>query len=82
MKLEKLTQNLDGLIDQLRDTLAKLQPGLGNIDFEALNQTMANARRTIRDLDDVILELKQYPSGFIFGKPPPAVKEVQPPAKK
>ncbi len=82
MKLEKLTRNLDGLIDQLRDTVAKLQPGLANIDFEALNQTMVNARRTIRDLDDVILELKQYPSGFLFGKPPPAVKEVQPPAKK
>jgi phospholipid/cholesterol/gamma-HCH transport system substrate-binding protein len=82
MKLEKLTQDADALIDQLRDTVAKLQPGLANIDFEALNQTIENARRTMRDMDDVILELKEYPSGFLFGKPPPAVKEVQPPAKK
>jgi hypothetical protein len=32
----------------------------------------------MKDVDDVVQELKQYPSGFIFGKPPPRLKEVQP----
>jgi len=82
IKLEKLAQNLDGLINQLQATVAALQPGLANIDFNAVNQTLANAQRTIRDMDDVLNELKSYPSGFIFGSPPSAVKEVQPPAKK
>ena len=82
MKLEKVTQDLDGLVGQLRETVDKLEPGLANIDFDALNQTLANARRTTRDLDDVVLELKQYPAGFLFGKPPPPLKEVQPPAKQ
>jgi ABC-type transporter Mla subunit MlaD len=82
MKLEKLTQDLDGLVGQLRATVDKLEPGLANIDFDALNQTLTNAHRTMRDLDDAVLELKQYPSGFLFGKPPPPLKEVQPPAKQ
>ncbi len=82
MKLEKLTQDLDGLVGQLRETVDKLEPGLANIDFDALNQTLANARRTTRDLDDVVLELKQYPAGFLFEKPPAPLKEVQPPAKQ
>jgi len=63
MKPEKLTQDFDGLVDQLRETIAKVEPGLANIDFDALNQTLAKAQRTMHDMDDVILELKQYPAG-------------------
>jgi hypothetical protein len=81
MKLEKLSQDVDALVGQLRGTLSSLQPGLANIDFDALNQTLANARRTIGDMDQVLLELKAYPSGFIFGKPPAAIQGVQAPAK-
>jgi ABC-type transporter Mla subunit MlaD len=77
-----LGTNASSLLTESRETIAKLQPGLANFDFDALNQTLANAQRTIRDLDDVLTELKSYPSGFLFGNPPPAVKEVQPPAKK
>jgi hypothetical protein len=43
-----------------------------------LNQTLAKARQAIQDMDDVVNELKRYPSGFIFGQPPPRLKEVQP----
>ena len=39
MKLYKLTGDLDGLVGLLQDTTAKLEPGLANIDFDALNQT-------------------------------------------
>jgi hypothetical protein len=43
-----------------------------------LNQTLAKARQTIQNMNEVMDELKQYPSGFIFGQPPPRLKEVQP----
>jgi ABC-type transporter Mla subunit MlaD len=81
MKLEKLSQGLDGLLSEVRGTVAGLKPGLANIDFDALNQTLANAHRTLDNLNEVLDELKQYPSGFLFGNPPSPVKEVQPSKK-
>jgi phospholipid/cholesterol/gamma-HCH transport system substrate-binding protein len=81
MKLEKLSGDVDVLVDQLQDTVANLQPNLANVDFDALNQTLANARRTLDDMDNVLSQLKKYPSGFIFGRPPPPVKNIQPSTK-
>jgi phospholipid/cholesterol/gamma-HCH transport system substrate-binding protein/paraquat-inducible protein B len=77
-----LGTNANSLLTESRTTISQLQPALANIDFNALNQTLANAQRTVHDLDDVLAELKNYPSGFLFGSPPPPVKEVQPSAKK
>ena len=82
MKLEKLSQDADGLVGQLQETVGSLQPGLANFDFDALNQTLESAPRTLREADDVLSELKQYPSGFILGKPPVPIKNVQPQAKQ
>ena len=82
MKLEKLSRDADGLVGQLQETVGSLQPGLANLDFDALNQTLDKASRTLREADDVLFELKQYPSGFILGKPPVPIKNVQPPAKQ
>jgi hypothetical protein len=45
-----------------------VEPGLASIDFNALNQTLTNARQTVRDMDDVLAQLKQYPSGFLFSE--------------
>jgi ABC-type transporter Mla subunit MlaD len=85
MQLEKLTRDADTLVDQLQDTISKLEPGLTNLDFnslnqtfDSLNQTLAKARQAIQNMDNVLNELKEYPSGFIFGQPPPRLKEVQP----
>jgi ABC-type transporter Mla subunit MlaD len=84
LQLEKLTRDADVLLrdadvlaGQLRDTVGKLEPGLTSVDFDSLNQTLAGARQAIRNMDDVLDELKKYPSGFIFGRPPPRLKEVQ-----
>ncbi len=82
MKLEKLSQDADGLVGQLQETVGSLQPGLANLDFDALNKTLESAPRTLREADDVLFELKQYPSGFILGKPPFPIKNVQPAAKQ
>ena len=88
MQLEKLTRDADAAIGQVRETLGKvhetlgkLEPGLANIDFDALNQTLINAHLTLDDADAVMRELKRYPSGFIFGKPPPPIPETQPVGK-
>ncbi|HXB61161.1 MAG TPA: hypothetical protein VNU95_16430, partial [Candidatus Acidoferrales bacterium] len=70
------------LTGQLEDTVNSLEPGVANIDFDALNKTLINANQTIRDLDETLAQLKQYPSGFIFGKPPAPVKGVQPSGQK
>ena len=77
MQLEKLAKNMDGLVARLGKTVDQLQPGLSNIDFDALNQTLETAHRTVHDMDDVLLDLKQYPSGFLWGSPPPHVKMPQ-----
>jgi ABC-type transporter Mla subunit MlaD len=81
MKLQKLSGDVDGLVGQLQATVTDLQRNLANVDFDALNQTMENARRALNQLDEVLSQLKQYPSGFIFGGPPPAIKNVQPSPK-
>jgi ABC-type transporter Mla subunit MlaD len=77
-----LGTNANSLLAESRTTISQLQPALANIDFNALNQTLANAQRTVHDLDDVLAELKNYPSGFLFGSPPPPVKQVQPSGTK
>ena len=59
-----LSTNANSLLTESHATVAQLQPALANIDFYALNQTLANAQRTLHDLDDVLAELKNYPSGF------------------
>jgi ABC-type transporter Mla subunit MlaD len=78
LQLAKLIKDADALVGQLSDTVNKLEPGLTSVDFDSLNQTLAQARQAIQNIDDVLQELKQYPSGFIFGRPPPRLKEVQP----
>lgn len=78
MKLQKLSGDVDGLINQLQTTVGNLQRNLANVDFDALNQTLENASRALQQMDEVLSQLKQYPSGFIFGNPPAAIKNVQP----
>jgi len=78
LQLEKLSRDADALVGQLSDTIIKLKPGLTSVDFDSLNQTLARARQALQNINDVLSELKEYPSGFIFGQPPPRLKEVQP----
>lgn len=81
MKLEKLSSDADNLVGQLQTTVSNLQRNLANVDFDSLNQTLENARRALQTMDDVLSQLKQYPSGFIFGSPPATIPNVQPSSK-
>jgi len=76
-----LSTNANSVLTDVHETVGGLKPGLANFDFDALNQTVGSAQQTLRDLDEVLSQLKQYPSGFIFGRPPPPVKGVQSPAR-
>lgn len=79
MQLEKLSKDADTLVEHLTATIDQLKPGLTSVDFNAINQTLSEARHAIQNLDAVLDELKEYPSGFLFGKPPGRLKDVEPP---
>jgi ABC-type transporter Mla subunit MlaD len=81
MNLDKLSANADTLLTDLRETAQKLQSSLATLDFNSINDTLTSARRAIQTFDEAMRGLKEYPSGFIFGGPPPPAKSVQRPGK-
>jgi ABC-type transporter Mla subunit MlaD len=83
LKLAELGKNANGLLLGLQTTNAHLERTAGrlsNLDFRNLNDTLAGTREAVSQLNDVLDELKRYPSGFLFGDPPPrppVLKEKQ-----
>jgi phospholipid/cholesterol/gamma-HCH transport system substrate-binding protein len=76
-----LTKKADALMARLTETSEQLRAVLSNLDTSTFNDTLANARSATGELDAVLRELKQYPSGFLFGRPPPPAKSVKPSPK-
>ncbi len=74
-----------GQIQSLTASLASLGRGIQQIPFKDignnLSVTLGDVRQAAQDLDAVLLQLHQYPSGFLFGQPPPPAKGVQTPSK-
>ena len=88
MKLDTLGHDAGDLVVGLKESNAKLQTALGQagtaldrVGTLPLGEALEDLRSTAQTLDDVLLELRRYPSGFIFGKPPPPAKSVQPAAR-
>jgi ABC-type transporter Mla subunit MlaD len=81
MKLDMVSQNADGLVSGLRESNTKLQTVLDRAGSVPLQQTVTELQRALESLNDVLTELKRYPSGFLFGKPPPPVPGMQPTGK-
>ena len=81
MELESVGHNADQLLVELRESNAKLKLVLDHAGSAPLQQTVSEIRGAAQDLDDVLAQLKQYPSGFIFGQPPAPAKGIQTPAK-
>jgi ABC-type transporter Mla subunit MlaD len=74
LKLAEIGKNTNGLLVGLQSTNARLEVTAGrlsNVDFRNINDTLAGTRDAVRNLNDVLDELKRYPSGFLFGDPPP-----------
>jgi len=81
MKLDSVGPNADKLLLGLQETNDKLQRVLDKADALPLQQTLDEAQVSFETLNQVLLELKQYPSGFIFGQPPPPARSVTTPMK-
>jgi ABC-type transporter Mla subunit MlaD len=81
MKLDMVSQNADGLVAGLRESNTKLQTVLDRAGAIPLQQTVTELQRALESLNDVLTQLKRYPSGFLFGKPPPPVPGMQPAGK-
>jgi hypothetical protein len=79
MKLEAVSHNADELLAGLRDTNARLQLVLDHLGMVPMQQTVGDLREAVQNLNQVLLQLKQYPSGFIFGEPPAPAKGVKAP---
>jgi ABC-type transporter Mla subunit MlaD len=65
------------LLDQLRQSGDRINRILANLDTASINHTVENAQRATRELDEVLRQLKTYPSGVLFGKPPPPARSVE-----
>ena len=81
MKLDGLAKQADTLLRELTDVSARLESTLQNLDTAPLGQTILNARQATDRLNAVLHDLKQYPSGFLFGQPPAAARSVERPAR-
>ena len=60
-------------------TNAKLQQLLDHLDelgAGPLRDSLVQARQTIAEAGEVLRDLKQYPSGFLLGQPPPPARSV------
>lgn len=78
LDLGKVSRNADALLLQLQTSVRQLDGVLGNLDAGSLNETLASVRRASLELEQALRELKEYPSGFIFGAPPRPAQSVLP----
>jgi phospholipid/cholesterol/gamma-HCH transport system substrate-binding protein len=81
MKLESVSHNADELLAGLRDTNTKLQLVLDRVNTVPLQQTVSDLHDAVRNLNEVLVKMNQYPSGFFLGEPPAPAKSVQTPSK-
>jgi phospholipid/cholesterol/gamma-HCH transport system substrate-binding protein len=81
MKLDELAHQADTLLRELTAVSARIDSTLQDVDSAPINQTIQNARQATDRLNAVLHDLKEYPSGFLFGQPPAAARSVERPRK-
>jgi paraquat-inducible protein B len=80
MQLDALGRDASGLVASLRDTNVRLQrliDRLAEVDATDLHETLDGVHEAVRGLNDVIAQLRGYPSGFFLGDPPPPARSVE-----
>jgi len=82
MKLGGVGENANRLIDDLDARLGVLLDRLGAIDVRSLNDTLAGTREAAQSLNEVLDELKRYPSGFLLGGAPAPAPGLEKEKKK
>ncbi len=81
MGLAKLSSDADELLVGANGTMRHLDLVVANLDAGSLNDALAYVRLATKDLDETLRKLKQYPAGFLLGKPPATVRLPQETAK-
>ena len=74
MRLVKLSNDADELLANVNGTIRHLDLVVANLDAGSLNDALAYVRVATKELDETLRKLKQYPAGFLLGKPPARVK--------
>lgn len=77
-----ISKNAEGLLAELRETNKRVGAAVDKIDTTPLNETLSNAKIVTENVNGVLESLRQYPSGFLFGEPPPPARSVLPSAPK
>lgn len=77
MRLTNVTHDAGGLITGLRDTNDRFQALLAKLNTLPMQDTVTDLKQAVMMLNEVLLELKSYPSGFFLGEPPPPVKGMR-----
>jgi phospholipid/cholesterol/gamma-HCH transport system substrate-binding protein len=75
--LENLSSRTDQLLVQMRGLVDHVDRVAANFDTAALNQTLENARQASAELGRVAHDLKEYPAGALFGRPPPPARSLE-----
>jgi phospholipid/cholesterol/gamma-HCH transport system substrate-binding protein len=77
MKLGAVGEDADRLVDKVDAKLGALLDRLNAIDVRSLNETLAGTREAARSLNEVLEELKRYPSGFLLGGAPAPARDIE-----
>jgi ABC-type transporter Mla subunit MlaD len=78
MKLGQVSEGAQTLLSSLQETSSRLQYLVVKLNQAPLQDTVSDLQQTLQTLNEVLLDLKRYPSGFFLGEPPPPVKALQP----
>ncbi len=79
VNLQQVSRDADKLLAGLRTTTGRMDSALANLDESSLNESLENIRRASQELEEAVHRFKQYPSGALFGKPPPPALSVERP---
>jgi ABC-type transporter Mla subunit MlaD len=81
MNLAAIGTNADNRLVELKETNIKLQQTIDNLGTAPVGQTLNDLRSTLNTLNEVLLDLRKYPSGFILGEQPLPARSVKPSPK-
>lgn len=77
LQLDGLSRRADSLLVEVKNLVERLDSTVANLDTGAVGPTLRSAREAAEQLNEVLHELKQYPSGFLFGQPPTPARSVE-----
>jgi ABC-type transporter Mla subunit MlaD len=77
--LPELSAKTDQVLAEVKAAVAKLDSVLANVNASSFNQILQNMQRASLELDEAVHKFKQYPSGVLFGQPPPPAVSVETP---